>query len=192
MGECGAGGILGCGDLARWFGWGAVVWPEVCRSVKKTIMYKLLFIVVLFVTERGLAQTDSATVVSGTPAAGTVTVVKDPRVDMLVRKQIEINEETTRDSRRNMPGFRIQVLNSPDRSKVFAAKAKVYQEFPDLKPYLLYQAPNYKLKVGNFKTQEEAEEMQKQLERLFPSGLYIIRDVIEVKVSDMPRDSTNQ
>jgi hypothetical protein len=155
-------------------------------------MYKLLFIIVLLMTERGLAQTDSATVVSGTLASGTVTVVKDPRVDMLVRKQIEINEETTRDSRRNMPGFRIQVLNSPDRSKVFAAKAKVYQEFPDLKPYLLYQAPNYKLKVGNFKTQEEAEEMQKQLERLFPSGLYIIRDVIEVKVSDMPRDSTNQ
>jgi len=153
-------------------------------------MYKLLFIVVLFVTERGLAQTDS--VVSGTSTVGTITVVKDPRVDMLVRKQIEINEETTRDSRRNMPGFRIQVLNSPDRSKVFAAKAKVYQEFPDLKPYLLYQAPNYKLKVGNFKTQEEAEEMQKQLERLFPSGLYIIRDVIEVKVSDMPRESTNQ
>jgi len=153
-------------------------------------MYKLLFIVVLFVTERGLAQTDS--VVSGTSTVGTITVVKDPRVDLLVRKQIEINEETTRDSRRNMPGFRIQVLNSPDRSKVFAAKAKVYQEFPDLKPYLLYQAPNYKLKVGNFKTQEEAEEMQKQLERLFPSGLYIIRDVIEVKVSDMPRESTNQ
>jgi len=158
--------------------------------VKKIIMYKLLFIAVLFVTERSLAQTDSA--LSTTPAAGTVTVVKDPRVDLLVRKQIEINEETTRDSRRNMPGFRIQVLNSPDRSKVFAAKAKVYQEFPDLKPYLLYQAPNYKLKVGNFKTQEEAEEMQKQLERLFPSGLYIIRDVIEVKVSDVPRDSTNQ
>src|SRR6201991_2939423 len=163
-----------------------MVWPEVCRSVKKIIMYKLLFIVVLFVTQRGLAQTDSATAVSGTPAAGTVTVVKDPRVDMLVRKQIEINEETTRDSRRNMPGFRIQVLNSPDRGKVFAAKAKVYQEFPDLKPYLLYQAPNYKLKVGNFKTQEEADDYVKQLSRLFPSGLYVIRDIIEVKLPDMP------
>ncbi len=182
-----------------------VVWPEVCRSVKQITMYKLLFIVVLFVTEQSLAQTDSVvsgtsaagaaasgTVPSGTSAAGTIVVVKDPRVDLLVHKQTEINEETTRDSRRNMPGFRIQVLNSPDRSKVFAAKVKVYQEFPDLKPYLLYQAPNYKLKVGNFKTQEEAEEMQKQLERLFPSGLYIIRDVIEIKVSDMPRDSTNQ
>lgn len=145
-------------------------------------MYKFLLIVLLFVTQRGMAQVDS----------GSVTVVKDPRVDMLVRKQIEINEETTADSRRNMPGFRIQVINSPDRQKVFAAKAKVYQEFPDLKPYLLYQAPNYKLRVGNFKTQEEAEEMQKQMAQFFPSGLYVIRDIIEVRVGDLPRDSVNQ
>src|ERR1700743_47835 len=134
-------------------------------------MHKILLILTLFIAQRSLAQADTNTVV----------VTKDPRIDQLVHKQIEINEETTRESRRIMPGFRIQVINSPDRSKVYAAKAKVYQEFPDLKPYLLYQAPNYKLKVGNFKTKEEAEEMQKQLGRLFPSGLYIIRDVIGVK-----------
>ena len=121
-----------------------------------------------------------------------VVVVKDPRIDQLVRKQIAINEETTRESRRNVPGFRIQVINSPDRSKVFVAKGKIYQEFPDMKPYLMYQAPNYKLKVGNFKTQEEAEDAVKQLSRLFPSGLYIIRDIIEIKLSDLPKaDTTN-
>jgi hypothetical protein len=27
---------------------------------------------------------------------------------------------------------------------------------------------------------------------LFPAGLYIIRDVIEVKVSELPRDGGNQ
>jgi len=141
-------------------------------------MYKILLIVTLFITQQTLAQTDSSA------APGTVVVAKDPRVDKLILRQIEINAETTKETRKNMPGFRIQVINTTDRSKVFAAKAKVYQEFPDLKPYLLYQAPNYKLKVGNFKTQEEAEEMQKQLERLFPSGTYIIRDVIEVKIAD--------
>jgi hypothetical protein len=130
----------------------------------------------LLITDTALAQVDS----------GTVIVHKDPRVDELVRKQIQINEETTRDSRRNIPGFRIQVINSTDRNKVFAAKTKIYQEFPDLKPYLLYQAPNYKLRVGNFRTQEEAEDFEKQLIRLFPSGLFIIRDVIEVSPNDMP------
>jgi hypothetical protein len=137
--------------------------------------------------QRTLAQTDTSATMGSAAAVGSAAVVKDPRVDKLILKQIEINAETTKETRKNMPGFRIQVINTTDRTKVFAAKAKVYQEFPDLKPYLLYQAPNYKLKVGNFKTQEEAEEMQKQLERLFPSGTYIIRDVIEVKIADEPR-----
>lgn len=117
-----------------------------------------------------MAQTDSNTVV----------VNKDPRIDLLVRKQVEINEETTRETRRNIPGYRIQVINSSDRGSVFAAKTKVYQQFPELKLYLMYQAPNYKLKAGNFKTQEEADDYAKQLGKLFPAGVYVVRDTIEV------------
>jgi hypothetical protein len=135
-------------------------------------MHKSLIILLLFIAQKTWAQVDSSSVV----------VYKDARVEELIRKQVEINEETTRDSRRIMPGFRLQVISSQDRNKVFAAKAKILQQFPDLKPYLMYQAPNYKLKVGNFKTQEEAEEYQKELGRLFPSGLFIIRDTIEVKL----------
>jgi len=135
-------------------------------------MEKIVFVALLFLALRGSAQTDT----------GGIVVDKDPRVDALVQKQIEINEVTTRDARRNVPGFRIQVLNSPDRNKVYAAKVKIYEQYPDLKPYLLYQAPNYKLKVGNFKTQDEAEQAMQQLSKLFPSGLYVIRDIIEIKL----------
>jgi len=148
----------------------------------------------LFIGIAGKAQTRSSTDSPRMAAADTsgVVVLKDPRIDQLVRKQIEINEVTTRESRRFVPGFRIQVINSTDRSKVFAAKAKVYDQFPDWKPYLLYQSPNYKLRVGNFKTQEEAQDALKQLSRLFPAGLYIIPDVIELKLSDLPKaDTTN-
>jgi hypothetical protein len=129
-----------------------------------------------------MAQTDTSAVV----------VRKDARIDQLIRKQMEINEETTRDSRRSIPGFRIQVMNSPDRNKVFAAKTKVYQQFPDLKPYLLYQPPNYKLRVGNFRTQEEAEDFEKQLSPLFPSGLYVIRDTIEVTPEKLKEEGGNE
>ena len=109
-----------------------------------------------------------------------VIVHKDSRIELLVKKQIDINEETTRDTRRNMQGFRILVINSNDRNKVFAAKARIYQLYPELKPYLTYQPPFYKLKVGNFKTKEEAEDYRKELVRQFPTGLYVIRDIIEV------------
>lgn len=135
-------------------------------------MHKNLFILLLFLSGQAMAQTDSNTVV----------VNKDSRIDLLVRKQMEINEETTRETRRNIPGYRIQVVNSADRNAVYAAKTKVYQQFPELKLYLMYQSPNYKLKAGNFRTQDEAEEYSKQLSKLFPSGVYVIRDTIEVKV----------
>ena len=123
-----------------------------------------------------MAQSDS----------GTVILQKDARVDLLIKKQIQINEETTRDSRRNIPGFRIQVINSSDRNKVFAVKTKVYQQYPELKPYLMYQPPNYKLKLGNFRTAEEAQPYLDQLTKQFPTGVYIIHDIIEVK-PDVPK-----
>lgn len=120
---------------------------------------------------------------------GSVILQKDPRVDLLIKKQIQINEETTRDSRRNIPGFRIQVINSSDRNKVFAVKTKVYQQYPELKPYLMYQPPNYKLKLGNFRTSEEAQPYLDQLTKLFPTGVYIIHDIIEVK-PDVPKSDS--
>src|ERR1700735_2301129 len=107
------------------------------------IMYKLLLIILLLTARMAVAQTpDSGIAMILHPAdSSTVTVLKDPRIDLLVRKQIEINEATTRDSRRFVQGWRIQVINSPDRSKVFAAKATMLQEFPDWKAYLLYSSP---------------------------------------------------
>lgn len=116
------------------------------------------------------SQTDTSSVV----------VSKDPRIDMLIKKQIQINEFTTRDARRHIQGFRILVMSTNDRNKATNAKAKIYQEFPELKAYLMYQSPNMKLKVGDFKNREEAESYLSEIQRFFPDGVYIIRDVIEV------------
>ena len=108
-------------------------------------------------------------------------IYRDPRVDSLIKKQIQINEVTTRESRRNIPGFRIQVVSSNDRNEVFTIKTKIYRLYPELKPYLIYQPPNYKLKVGNFKTPEEADPYLQKLIQSFPSGVYLVPDIIEVK-----------
>ncbi len=118
-----------------------------------------------------LAQSDS----------GSVVVHKDPRIDLLINKQIEINEYTTRNARRTAPGYRILVINTNDRSKASEAKARIYQQFRELPAYLMYQSPFYKLKVGNFREREEAEQYLADIQRFFPSGVYIVRDVIEVK-----------
>jgi hypothetical protein len=112
--------------------------------------------------------------------SSSVTVHKDPRIDQLVKKQIEINEYTTRDDRRYTQGFRILVVSTNDRNKANDAKMKLYKNFPELKAYLMYQSPYFKLKAGNFKDQKEAEVYLKKMQVYFPTGIYIIRDIIEV------------
>jgi hypothetical protein len=116
------------------------------------------------------AQTDTSSVM----------VHKDPRIDLLVKKQIQINELTTRDARSRVQVYRILVISTNDRNKATTAKTKIYQEFPELKAYLMYQSPYMKLKVGDFKSREEAEPYLSAIQRFFPSGVYIVRDVIEV------------
>ena len=110
----------------------------------------------------------------------TVKLIKDPRVDVLEKKHIEINEFNTRDARRFVQGYRLLVINTNDRNKANEAKAKVYKTFPELKAYLVYQSPFYKLKVGNFKDQKEADVYLKKVQLYFPATVYIIRDMIEV------------
>jgi len=132
-------------------------------------MKRILVLFLFFLANKLIGQSHS------------VLVHKDVRIDSLISKQIQINDETTKDSRRNLPGFRILVITSNDRSKVFNAKAEVYQDYPELQPYIMYQAPNYKLKVGNFKTQEEAQVYLDKLIKIYTTGIYIVHDVIEVK-----------
>ncbi len=134
-------------------------------------MIRLIWLLILIISINASAQTDS----------GLVTIHKDSRLSLLIKKQIQINEETTRNARRSMPGFRLQVINTTDRGDAMEAKTKVYQLYPDLKAYLLYQSPYYRLKVGNFKTRQEAEDYRKTLSRDFNNAVFIVRDVIEVK-----------
>ncbi|MFI5132790.1 MAG: SPOR domain-containing protein [Chitinophagales bacterium] len=121
-----------------------------------------------------------------------VIIHKDPRLDLLVKKQAEINEEISRDARRNMKGFRILVINTEKRDEAIAAKAKVYTYFPELKAYLIYQSPYFRLKVGNFKERKDAEDYQKKLSPRFPNGVFIVNDIIEVRPEkDKDTDNNN-
>ena len=112
----------------------------------------------------------------------TVSVIKDRRIDGLIKKQIQVNEETSRSARRQDKGFRLLVISTTLREEALAAKTKVYSYFPELKAYLFHQSPYYKVKAGNFKDRKEAELYQRRLELLFPKGVFIINDIIEIKL----------
>jgi hypothetical protein len=141
-------------------------------------MMKLLFFPILFVSLNLFGQ-DTTPVDSSS-----IIVHKDPRIDLLVKKQIQINEETSREARRIGKGYRLLVINTNKRDEAVDAKTKVYTYFPELKSYLIYQSPFYKLKVGNFKERKEAEEYLERLKKYFPGGVYIMNDTIEIKLEN--------
>lgn len=141
---------------------------------------KFIFtIAIFFIAARSFAQVDTARV---PPVdSNTIVVHKDPRLDLLVKKQATINEATSRDGRRTDKGFRLMIISTNNRDEALAAKTKVYTFFPELKAYLWYQSPYFRVKAGNFKDRKDAESYQRRLNTYFPKGVFIMADIIEVK-----------
>jgi hypothetical protein len=110
-----------------------------------------------------------------------VIVHKDPRIDLLVKKQAYVNEVTSRDSKRTDEGFRLMIISTNNREEAIAAKTKVYTYFPELKAYLWHQSPYYKVKAGNFRDRDDAESYRRRLNSYFPKGVFIMKDTIEAK-----------
>jgi len=118
------------------------------------------------------AQDSTFASVSG----GNVKVIKDSRIDMLIKKQIYINTLAIR----NQPGFRVQVITTNRRNDATAAKARVMQLYPEYRTYLDYQAPYFKVRVGDFKTREEATELREKLYNHFQGGVFVVPAIINV------------
>lgn len=116
-----------------------------------------------------------------TAQTSSVIVHKDPRLSTLESKQSSVNVATKKASARTMRGYRLLVINTNKRDEAIAAKTKVYTYYPELNAYLSYQTPYFKLKAGNFQTRSEAEAYRKKMATLFPKGVFIVNDIIEVK-----------
>lgn len=123
--------------------------------------------------------------------SNTVIVHKDSRLDSLVKKQATINEVTSRDGRKTDKGFRLMIISTNNRDEAFAAKTKVLTNFPDLKAYMWYQSPYFRVKAGNFLDRKDAESYQKRLSAYFPKGVFIMKDEVELKAGKGLNDKSS-
>lgn len=80
-----------------------------------------------------------------------------------------------------MNGYRIQIYFDSGRTARESAnetKAKFLSFFPDIEAHILYQSPFYKVRVGDFRTENEALKFSKKILRRFPQA-YIVPDIID-------------
>ncbi|MDQ6844624.1 MAG: SPOR domain-containing protein [Bacteroidota bacterium] len=115
-------------------------------------------------------------------SANRVAVHSDYRMEILARKEAELNTAILKAQSRIAPGFRLMVLNTNDRAYAMQIRTELLQKFPEQKPYMWFSNPYIKLKFGNFKTREEAEVYKSQISRMLNgASVYIIQETIEVK-----------
>ena len=77
-------------------------------------------------------------------------------------------------------GYRIQITSNNDRSKIYALRSEVYSKFSDIKNYLEYDQPYYRLRIGDFKSRLDARSYLERVIRHFPSA-FIVTDDIKVR-----------
>jgi len=104
-----------------------------------------------------------------------ITIIEDERIGNLLEKEIEINK-----SKGTIKGFRIQLFyGSGPESRTLARKVQsdFIKLYPDFSSYLIFQSPNFKIRVGDFRTKLEAEKFLLTLKESFENA-FIVKDEI--------------
>lgn len=108
--------------------------------------------------------------------SGDVEIIKDSRIDGLVRKQGMVIPPATSPQ---MPGYRVQLFFDSDRKAIDDARSKFISTFPKIDSYIIYSAPNFILKVGDFRSILEAERVKETLLKDFPTS-FIVKEMINL------------
>jgi hypothetical protein len=80
-------------------------------------------------------------------------------------------------------GYRVQVFYGLDRREAFNEQNRFKSLYPNLRSYITYKEPNYYLRVGDFKTRLEAQDLLAELRANFPT-LFIFREKINLPEVD--------
>lgn len=96
-------------------------------------------------------------------------------------------EQTDGDSFLILDGFRTQVFSGNNqrlsKDEAFDKEKQIKELFPELTTYVTYTAPFWRLRVGDYRTHEEAYHVLRQLSGAFPSfakEMYIVKEKIRI------------
>ena len=134
-------------------------------------MRNTLLLLYLIIASTAFSQND-------TPAEGTITINQNEQISELVNRHIEINKS----KEGKIDGWRVQIYNSSGtNSRVEAQNVRklFLSKYPEETAYLIYQPPFFKMRVGDFRTKEEAYSFYKQLLPDFPVS-YLVSDQINL------------
>ncbi len=131
--------------------------------MKKNITFVLLLI---FLVLNGFSQN-----------YGKITINQDENISKLIKDHKTFNKNQT-----GIIGYRIHIFfdsGNNSKSKAYSIKTQFMAEYPDVEAYIIYQEPNYKVKVGDFRTRLDAQRFQKEISNEYKNA-FIIKEIINL------------
>jgi hypothetical protein len=83
---------------------------------------------------------------------------------------------------KKIEGWRVQIYRGRSREEASKARQKCYEIFPNITPYMIYSAPTYRVRVGDFLEPHEYQIVLKRLKKEFPM-VVAVPDIINIIVS---------
>lgn len=104
-----------------------------------------------------------------------VIIHADPRLAVLEKKHRNIQLGVIRSGK----GYRVQIYNGNDRNRANEIKVDFMRRFPGVRTYLTYVQPQFRVKVGDYRTREEAHTMYTQVSPLYNPSM-IVPDIVMI------------
>ena len=101
---------------------------------------------------------------------------QDSLVNQLIERQKTLNAQ-----KMTMSGYRIQLYFGGDRARANTMRLDFLQQYPDVGAYVIYQQPNFKLRIGDFKARMEAVNFLKEMQPGY-SMAFIVADEVKLPV----------
>lgn len=99
-------------------------------------------------------------------------------------------EKTESETFLKVQGYRTQVFSGNNqrssKDEAFRKEKEIKELFPDVPTYVTYTAPFWKLRIGDFRSHEEAYHMMRLLMDAFPSygkEMYIVKEEIKIPLN---------
>ncbi|MEJ7778008.1 MAG: SPOR domain-containing protein [Daejeonella sp.] len=109
---------------------------------------------------------------------GRVVVVKDPQIDSLISRRLELSRSENSGGSVSTSGFRVQIFSGLERADVYVEQTKFRSLYPSITSYVSYTQPNYRLRVGDFRTRLEAQKFINEIQKHYSSVFIFAERII--------------
>ena len=103
---------------------------------------------------------------------GSITSINEEEINTLVRKYENILK-----ARNGAEGWRVQLMFKAKKEEIQQVKIAFIKLYPEIPAYLEYEAPYYRIRVGNCRTKLEAIKIKSLISKNFP-GAYPVPEII--------------